>query len=269
MNLIEELQSEVLKLRRDGDLLWITLNDPQRANALSPTLIQGLTAVYSADLRGQGLRAVLLQGEGRHFSAGADLEHLRALLDAGPEENRRDSEGLRALFESVLRQEALTIALVRGSCVAGGCGLATAHDFVVAAEGARFMYSEVRIGFVAALVATYLPLRLRGSEIRELLLNPEFVDAEKALQMGLVNRVVTADELSAAGRSLALEVLERASSESIARTKRLLLEIVGQPLERALEAAVDANAEARGTDDCKLGMTTFLETKAPPNWRSE
>lgn len=256
-----------LQVRRDGDLLWITLSDPDRANALSPTMVSGLIEIYSADLRGKGVRAVLLQAEGKHFSAGADLEHLRALREAGPEENRRDSEKLRALFESVLRQEALTVALVRGACVAGGCGLATAHDFVVAAQNARFMYSEVRIGFVAALVATFLPLRVKGADVRELLLNPEFAEAGRALEIGLVNRVVPLDDLSAAGRSLALEILERASSESIARTKRLLLQMMGLPLDQALEAAVVANAEARSTADCRHGISTFLETKVAPNWR--
>jgi len=269
MSELEKFNCETLEVRRDEDLLWITLSDPSRANALSPATVGGLTKIYSADLRSEGIRAVLMQATGKHFSAGADLEHLRSLLGAGPDENRRDSERLRALFESVLRQEALTLSLVHGACVAGGCGLATAHDFVVAAADSRFMYSEVRIGFVAALVATYLPLRLRGADIRELLLNPDFVDAETALRMGLINRIVPADELSAAGRSLALEVLERASSESIARTKRLLLDILGRPLDEALEAAVKANAESRSTADCKHGMSTFLETKAPPNWRAK
>jgi methylglutaconyl-CoA hydratase len=269
MTWIEELENEALTVEAEGDLLWVTLADPERANALSPTMIRGLIEVYSADLRGKGYRAVLLQSQGRNFSAGADLEHLRTLLDAGPEENREDSELLRRLFESVLRQEALTMALVQGACVAGGCGLATAHDFVVAAERSRFMYSEVRIGFVAALVATYLPLRLRGADIRELLLNPEFVEARRALEMGLVNRVVSADELVDTGRQLVAGILERASSESIARTKRLLLDVLGLPLDRALAVAVEANAAARATADCRKGMSTFLETKAPPNWRPE
>ena len=180
--------SHVLETRREGDLLWVTLNDPDRANALSPALIGELTDLYRRPWRAEGVRALLLAGAGKNFSAGADLEHLRSLRDAGPEENLRDSLRLKDLFESVLRQDALTIALVHGACVAGGCGLATAHDFVIAADDARFLYSEVRIGFVAALVATYLPLRLRGSDIRELLLNPQFVDARRALEIGLVNR---------------------------------------------------------------------------------
>jgi methylglutaconyl-CoA hydratase len=258
---------ERLEVARDGDLLRVALADPERANALSPLLIGELTALYGAPLRAEGIRAVLLSGRGKNFSAGADLEHLGSLAGASPERNLAESEILRGLFEAVLRQEALTIALVQGSCVAGGCGLATAHDFVIASERARFLYSEVRIGFVAALVATYLPLRLRGSDVRELLLNPQLLDAARALEIGLVNRVVAEEELAAAGDALAAQVLETGSSESIARTKRLLLEVFGRPLEDALGRAVRANAEARDTDDCRRGVATFLETKKPPKWR--
>ncbi len=258
---------QYLEVRRQEDLLWVTLANAERANALSPPLLAELTGLYRRTWRDEGVRAILLAGAGRHFSAGADLEHLRSLLDASPEDNRADSERLRGLFEAVLRQEALTVALVHGSCVAGGCGLTTAHDFVLAADDAKFLYSEVRIGFVAALVATYLPLRLRGSDIREMLLNPEPIDAEKALAIGLANRVVPREELATAGEAIAAEVLGRASSESIARTKRLLLEVFGRPLEDALERATAANAAARATADCKRGIATFLETKKPVSWR--
>lgn len=256
-----------IEVLRQDDLLWVTLNDPERANALSPAMIGEITELYSRDWRREGVRAILLSGAGKNFSAGADLEHLRSLRDAGHEENLQDSLRLRDLFASVLRQEALTIALVHGACVAGGCGLATAHDFVIAAEGAKFLYSEVRIGFVAALVATYLPLRLKGSDIRELLLNPQLLDAGKALEIGLVNRVVPAGDLRSAGEGLAAQVLETGSSESIARTKRLLLDVIGKPLGEAMTLAAEVNAAARATDDCKHGIATFLETKKPPKWR--
>ena len=267
MDAIESKEFEGVELRRDGELLWVTLDDPERANALSPGMVAALTEIYAADLRTEGIRSVVLHAAGKNFSAGADLDHLARLRDAGLEENRQDSQRLRLLFESVLRQEALTLALVQGACVAGGCGLATAHDFVVAAADARFMYSEVRIGFVAALVATFLPLRVRGADMRELLLNPDFVGAERALELGLANRVVPADDLSATGRNLAIQILERASSESIARTKRLLLQVMGVPLAEALEWAAEANAAARQTEDCRRGIDTFLETKALPDWR--
>lgn len=258
---------DTLEVRREGDLLRVTLNNPAKANALSPRMLEEITAVYGAPLRDAGIRAVLLAGAGRHFSAGADLQHLEDLRRAGAEENRRDSERLRALFASVLYQEALTVALVHGSCVAGGCGLATAHDYVIAAEDARFMYSEVRIGFVAALVATFLPLRVKGRDLRELLLDPQFISAERAVDIGLANLVTAEDELESAAADLVGGILARASSESIARTKRLLLEIVGLPLAEALERAAESNAEARATDDCRRGISTFLETKRPPAWR--
>lgn len=256
-----------IEVRQEGDLLWVTLNDPERANALSPAMIAEITDLYRYGWRQDGVRAILLSGAGKNFSAGADLEHLRSLRDAGHEENLRDSLRLRDLFESVLRQEALTIALVHGACVAGGCGLATAHDFVVAAEDAKFLYSEVRIGFVAALVATYLPLRLKGSDIRELLLNPRLVKAQRALEIGLANHVVPSGILRQAGEAYAADVLSNGSSESIARTKRLLLDVIGKPLGEAMTLAAEVNAAARATEDCKHGIATFLETKKPPQWR--
>jgi methylglutaconyl-CoA hydratase len=256
-----------LRVERRADLLFVTLDDPGRANALSPRLALALTEVYRRDWLAEGVRAILLAGAGRNFCAGADLENLARLADASPAEHRLDSERLRALFESILRQEALTLALVQGSCVAGGCGLATACDFVVAAEDARFLYSEVRIGFVAALVATFLPLRVRGSHVRELLLSAELVEARRALEIGLVDRVVPAAELAPAGETLATGVLGRASSQSIAATKRLLLEMLGHPLAERLEIAARANADARRNADCRRGVAYFLEHKKTPDWR--
>jgi methylglutaconyl-CoA hydratase len=232
-----------LTLRREGDQLWATLDEPDRANALSPALVAALTALYSRPLLDEGVRAVVLIGAGRHFSAGADLAHLRSL-----------------------RQEALTVALVHGACIAGGCGLATAHDFVVAADDARFMYSEVKIGFVAALVATFLPLRVRGSDLRELLLFPRLLEAREALGLGLVNRVVPRADLEQAGLALVKDVLAGASSQSIARTKRLLLDLLGRPLDEALDLAAEQNAQARLSADCQRGIAHFLATKQAPSW---
>jgi methylglutaconyl-CoA hydratase len=255
-----------LGIRRDGELLVATLDEPERANALSPALIAALTELYRRPLLEEGVRAVVLGGAGRNFSAGADLAHLRTLQTATLEDNRADSRRLRDLFAAVLRQEALTVALVQGACIAGGCGLATAHDFVVAAADARFMYSEVKIGFVAALVATFLPLRLKGSDLRELLLFPRLLDAREALALGLVNRVVPRLDLEHAGLALAKEVLANASSQSIARTKRLLLDLVGRPLDEGMDLAAEQNAQARLSADCQRGIAHFLATKTAPSW---
>jgi methylglutaconyl-CoA hydratase len=256
-----------LRVARRDDLLFVTLDDPERANALSPALALALTEVYRRDWLAEGVRALVLAGAGRHFCAGADLDNLARLADASPAEHRLDSDRLRDLFDAVLRQEALTIALVQGSCVAGGCGLATACDFVVAAEDARFLYSEAKIGFVPALVATFLPLRVRGADLRELLLAPEPLPAARALEIGLVNRMAPAAELAAAGEALAVEILTRASSQSIAATKRLLLATLGRPLAERLEIAAAANAEARRSEECRSGVAYFLAHKKTPDWR--
>ena len=256
-----------LVLERDGDLLFARLADPERANALSPALVDDLVTLYRRPLRSEGVRALILAAAGKHFSAGADLVHLRSLREATLEENRADSQKLRNLFAAVLEQPVLTLAAVQGACVAGGCGLATAHDFVVAADDARFMYSEVKIGFVAALVATFLPLRVKGRDLRELLLAPRFVPAAEALEIGLVNRVVPKEELEVTARRLAEEVLAGASSESLARTKALLLQLVGRPLDEALDLAAEENAQARLTADCQRGIAHFLEHKRAPEWR--
>lgn len=260
--------SELLLVERRDDVVHLTLHDPGRANALSPALADALIAAYRRDWRGEGVRALVLAGAGKNFCAGADLENLAKLADASPLDHRLDSQRLRDLFDAILRQEALTVARVHGACVAGGCGLATACDFVVAADDARFLYSEVRIGFVAALVATFLPLRVRGTDLRELLLNPEFLGAERALAIGLVNRVAPRDELDAAAEALVGEVLSKASSASIAATKRLLLATLGLRLDERLDLAAAVNAAARQTDDCKRGVAHFLEHKKTPDWRA-
>lgn len=259
--------SASLRVERDGDLVRLTLDDPARANALSPALAEALTAEFRRDWRAEGVRAILLAGAGKHFCAGADLDNLRKLADATPLDHRLDSRRLRDLFDAILRQEALTVAVVQGSCVAGGCGLATACDFVVAAEDARFLYSEVRIGFVAALVATFLPMRVKGRDLRELLLFPEFLDATRAREIGLIDRVVPAERLAEEAELLVGRILANGSSESIARTKRLLLDLAGRRLDERLDLAAEANAEARSTADCRHGVAHFLDHKSPPRWR--
>jgi len=260
--------TDLLLVEREGDLLRLTLNDPKRANALAAEMTDALIETLRRDWRAEGVRAILIRGAGKHFCAGADLAALGRMADATPLDHRLASKQLRDLFAALLEQEALTVAAVQGACVAGGCGVATACDFVVAADDARFLYSEVRIGFVAALVATFLPLRVRGSDVRELLLNPEFLPAERALEIGLANRLVPREGLDAAAEALIGEILTKASAESIAATKRLLLGTLGRSLAERLDLAAEVNAAARSTADCKRGVAHFLEHKSTPDWRS-
>ena len=255
-----------VEVRREGDLLRVVLNDPDRANALSPAMVAELTEIFRRDWRADGVRALLLSGAGRHFCAGADLAHLAALQEATIEENRRDSQALRDLFAALLRQEALTVALVHGSCVAGGCGLATACDLVVAEPAARFAYTEVKIGFLAAMVLTFLTRRVPGHVARRLLLDPEMIDGERAVSIGL------ADELANPGSAIetaierARTVCAKASPAALAATKALLNEVVGLGWRDALAAAAEANVRQRRHPDCVRGVRSFLEDKTTPDW---
>ncbi len=253
-----------------GFLRVLTLNEPDRANPLSAAMVEALTDTLVAAAREPALRAVVLAGAGRHFSAGADLEALEKLAEGGDaQDNIADSERLRRLFEVLLDHPKLTVAAVQGAAVAGGCGLATACDLVVAEPGARFAYSEVRIGFLAAMVLTFLTRRVPGHVARRLLLDPEMVDGERAVALGL------ADELAPAGGALdrALElarsVAAKASPSALAATKRLLNEVVGLGWREALETAAAANVRQRAEPDCRRGVRTFLATKITPDWSRE
>jgi len=253
--------------RRDGPVAILTLNDPERANPLSSELVKALHAALESAATDDGVRAVVLAGAGRHFSAGADLEALERLASGGDDAGaRRDTEQLKGLYETLLGHPKLTIAAVHGAAVAGGCGLATACDFVVAEPGARFAYTEVKIGFLAAMVLTFLTRRVPGHVARRMLLDPEMIDGQRALDLGL------ADELAAEGTgletavALARSVSSKASPSALAATKALLNETVGLGWREALAAAAEANILQRRNPDCVRGVRSFLQAKKTPDW---
>ncbi len=253
--------------QRDGPILVLTLNDPERANPLSPAMVVALSEALAMAASDADLRAVILTGAGRHFSAGADLEALERIAEAGDEAtNRSDTEQLRRLFELLLGHPKLTVAAVQGAAVAGGCGLATACDLVVTEPGARFAYTEVKIGFLAAMVLTFLTRRVAGHVARRMLLDPEMVDGARAVELGL------ADELAAEGESvttavaLARAVCAKASPSALAATKALLNQTVGLGWQEAMAAAAQANVRQRMHPECKRGVRAFLETKRTPDW---
>lgn len=255
-----------VRIERDGPLMWLVLDDAERLNPLAAQTIEGLRAGLAEAAGDDSVRAVIFRAEGKHFSAGVDLKTLEALADQSYEQNLADSRIFESLFHDLLPHPKLTIAAVHGAAVGGGCGLATACDFVVAAESARFCYTEVKIGFVPAVVSTYLVRRIPGHEVRKLLLDPEFIPAEEAKKIGLVDEVVPAAELVESAREFALRVCRKAPATSIAATKKVLFESVSRPLHEALRAATEVNSIQRTTADCKHGVATFLARKATPDW---
>jgi methylglutaconyl-CoA hydratase len=230
-------------------------------------MVTGLADVLKRAASDRAVRAVVIAGAGRHFSAGADLEALERIASAGDEaQNHSDAERLRHLFEVLLGCPKLTVAAVQGAAVAGGCGLATACDFVVAEPGAQFAYTEVKIGFLAAIVLTFLPRRVSGHVARRMLLDPEMMDGVRAVEIGLADELASEGEALTAAISLAQSVCAKASPSALAATKKLLNETVGLGWRQALEVAASANVSQRMHPECVRGVRAFLEKKRTPDW---
>lgn len=244
----------------------VTLDRPEKRNALNGELVRALRDRVEELGRDPGLRVVVLTGEGPAFSAGADLDALRALRTASREDNLADSLLLASLYESIVRCPLPVIARVNGHAVAGGCGLVAACDLAFADPSARFGFTEVRIGFVPAMVSVLLRYRLREADLRDLLLTGRLVEAREAERMGLVTKCVERDSLDEAVFDTARHIARDTSREAVARTKALLIEESAADVGAALRAAAAVNASARSTPDCIAGVDSFLSGVDGP-WR--
>ena len=253
--LVEENETEL------GRILTITLNRPQRRNALTSAMIQELTlALRVAEDSRCGI--VVLRGAGEHFCSGLDLSELRAMVGRSMEQHRLDSMNIAELFRTLYNLSLPSIAEVRGAAIAGGMGMATLCDFTIASDDARFGYTEVRIGFVPAIVSAFLLLQVGEKQARDLLLTGRLIDAAEAHTLGLITKVVPAAELDAAVTELSTTLLANSPS-SMRATKHLLHRQEIERLSRNLRAAVNINAELRNTDDFREGIAAFLEKRTP------
>lgn len=258
---------EIVLEDKRGPITVLTLNDPKRANPLSSAMVVALSQALEKAAGDDTVRAVVLTGAGRHFSAGADLDALKRIAETGDEEaNWSDTEQLRQLYETLLDHPKLTVAAVHGAAVAGGCGLANACDLVVAEAGARFAYTEVKIGFLAAMVLTFLTRRVAGHVARRMLIDPEMIDGATAVELGLADELAAEGEALNTADALARKVCENASPSALAATKALLNETVGLGWREALAKAAEANVRQRMHPECVRGVRSFLETKETPNW---
>lgn len=245
----------------DDGVRTITLNRPERRNAMTPEMQDELiAALYAA--ASDDCRVVVLAGAGESFCAGLDLEHLKTFADKSTEEHTADAQRIARLFRTLYELPKPTIAAVHGAAVAGGTGLATICDFTLAVPGAKFGYTEVRIGFVPALVSAFLALQVGDKRARDILLTGRLFTAEEAERWGLVNEVVSAEELANRVNTVANQ-LKANSPQSMAATKKLLAAQNHAWLEVAIDRAMAANAEARATHDFREGVTSFLEKRKP------
>lgn len=257
---------KTIQLAYDGGVATITLNRPEKRNAISFELIDDLLRALEEVAKSDAI-VLIVTGAGKAFCSGMDLDNLKSLLGRSPEQNLQDSKTMVQLFRSLYEFPKVTIAAVNGPAIAGGCGLATLCDFTLASSEATFGYTEVRIGFVPAIVSTFLLRQVGEKHARDLLLSGRIIDAEEAYRIGLVSQVVAPEELLQRAGELADNLLQN-SPASLLATKRLLKSYSAEQLDSQIHEAVQENARIRTTDDFREGISSFLE-KRKPRWRGE
>jgi methylglutaconyl-CoA hydratase len=252
---------KTVQLAYEAGVATLTLNRPEKRNAISFELIDDLVHALSEVAESEAI-VLILTGAGKAFSSGMDLDNLKSLLGRTPEQNLQDSQTMVQLFRSLYEFPKVTIAAVNGAAIAGGTGLALLCDFTLTVPEAKFGYTEVRIGFVPAIVSTFLLRQVGEKQARDLLLTGRIFDAEEAARMGLVSEIVPAENLMARARELAALLMEN-SAASLRATKQLLTNHARQELDTQIETAVRENAAIRTTADFREGISSFLEKRKP------
>lgn len=236
----------------------IWLNRAEKRNALDRTMVEELHAAILQLESDDAVRAIILAGRGPAFCAGADLEYLRRMAEFTVLDNMEDSAALARTLKAIYESTKPTIARVHGPALAGGCGLATVCDVIVAAEGASFGYTEVRIGFIPAIVMAFLVRKVSQIQARELVLSGRIINAREAYERGLVTFIEANEEgLDARVEEIA-GAIAKASPSAVALTKQMLTALDGMPLDSALDYASRMNALTRMTPDCQNGIAKFL-----------
>jgi len=250
-----------VQLAYEGQVAILTLNRPEKRNAISFELIDDLLQALNEIAESNAI-VLIVTGAGKAFCSGMDLDNLKGLLGRTAEQNLKDSQTMVNLFRAIYEFPKVTIAAVNGPAIAGGTGLALLCDFTIALPEAKFGYTEVRIGFVPAIVSTFLLRQVGEKQARDLLLTGRIFDAAEALRMGLINEVVSSANLMTRARELAA-VLMANSAASLRATKKLLNDHARAEVDEQIEAAIRENAAIRSTADFREGITAFLDKRKP------
>ena len=244
-------------INKDKYIYSIVLNYAQNGNALNQPLINKLIDAFDDLSKKKSCRVIILESKSNIFCAGADLNELQKMQNNSYKKNLEDSKNLMTLFKKILSSEKLIIAKVNGAAIAGGCGLATACDIVFATENAKFGYTEVNIGFVPALVSTFLTKRVNGFISKELLLTGKILDAKQAKKIHLIDYYVQSKKLEEEVKKYAQNFLMKSSPQSISVTKKMLFDFF--QIEEKMNLACEINAKSRKNSDCIKGINRFLK----------
>jgi methylglutaconyl-CoA hydratase len=242
----------------DGPVAHLTLNRPEKRNALDSEMVSEIRHALSDSAENSDVRVVLLSGAGKDFCSGADLAALQQVANATVMENVADARQLADVFLDMRRHPRPIVAAVRGRALAGGCGIATAADIILATESAQFGYPEVKIGFVPAMVMAIVRRSVSEKRAFELLTSGEPFPARTALEIGMINRIFSDASFDGEVESYAAQLAARSAS-ALSLTKSLLYQIDAMAFEAALSAGVNINALARQTEDCRRGIEQFLK----------
>jgi methylglutaconyl-CoA hydratase len=258
-----------ISIEKLDDVIILSLNRPEKRNALNPALLVELSEVLDEVVKDRQIRGIILTGRGTAFSAGADLAYLKSISRFNEEENIKDSRSLADIFYKLYSLPKITIAMVNGPALAGGSGLALCCDYIFAEqESARFGFTEVRIGFIPAIVMNFLIRRVSLATAYHLTVSGQILTAQEALQTGLIDTIAREEELRKQTLSFLENLLEQNSFQAMIQTKRLYQELQDLPLKDGLELAAKLNAQSRHSADCQKGLTNFLN-KTRINWRNE
>ncbi|MBL0014935.1 MAG: enoyl-CoA hydratase/isomerase family protein [Bacteroidetes bacterium] len=237
---------------------WITIDRPDKRNALNFTMVSELLEAFKTAELDAEVKVCVLRANGKAFCAGADLDYLKRLQAYDFDQNLQDSSHLKSLFEWIYKMGKPVIAMIQGHAIAGGAGLATVCDFAFSVPEAQFGYTEVRIGFIPAIVMVFLIRKIGETRAKELLLSGDIVDAATAEKYNMINKVVPAAEIEAHVTAFAARLCSQNSGQSMAITKKMIGDVQHFPISEALTFAARMNARARGSEDCKRGIAAFL-----------
>jgi methylglutaconyl-CoA hydratase len=237
----------------------LTLNRPEKRNALNPELVNEIKIKLKEIKSNEKVQVLVVTGEGSSFCAGADLEYLNKIKDFSLADNENDSRSLAELFLMIYHFPKPTIAAVNGPAIAGGCGLASVCDFLIADEQtSKFGYTEVKIGFLASIVSIFLIKRVGYHKAKQLLLSGLIINPEEALKIGLVDYLsnnVREDSINLAGK------IKTNSALSMSTTKKMVTDISNMNVDQALEYCINLNALSRSTEDFAEGLNSFLSKR--------